>query len=196
MKKDKHSQRSKIFIIAVLVCGLLGLLVINTDSVTAEKKILSAEGAEIVTVDQNQVSEKALVESVSVMPSLLKLFSAMVLVIGLIYGVLYLFKKMMGNKYSGNGRGKVLEVLETTYLGPKKTVSLIRFADKAVLVGSTDGSMTALGELDEAKTKELLESLDSDDQDDPLENIVKATSVKFKAMTSKNYKQDLVDSQV
>ncbi|MEE8423643.1 MAG: flagellar biosynthetic protein FliO, partial [Thermodesulfobacteriota bacterium] len=43
---------------------------------------------------------------------------------------------IIGKKYAGNKTNNILEILETTHLGPKKSLSLVRVADKSVLVGT------------------------------------------------------------
>lgn len=139
---------------AILGLALLGLLFINTDPVTADRTavpVLQENQAQATATEDNLTSAMA----TSAVPSLLKMFSALVVVVLCIYAGIFLLKRTMGRRYTGNRQNSVLEVLETTYVGPKKTVSLIRVADKAVLVGITDGAISVLAELDADQTAEI-----------------------------------------
>ena len=161
MKNSKQKKRSQLLIIGILIISLMGVLIINSDRATAEN------GTSAVTAlkkaDAENTDDTALAEySSSIFPSMLKLLSALALVIACIYAALFLFKKMMGKKYSGNRQTKIMEVLETTYVGPKKSVSLIRVADKSVLIGTTDSQISILSELDEEKTREIIRSLENE----------------------------------
>lgn len=78
---------------------------------------------------------------------LVKLVLALGVVIAAIYGFLYLLRKMMGQKFSGNRSNRMIEVLETTYIAQKKCVSVIRFHDRAILVGICDSTIQRLAEL-------------------------------------------------
>jgi flagellar biogenesis protein FliO len=42
--------------------------------------------------------------------------------------------------------------METAYLAPRRAVSLVRVADKSVLIGITERNISILTELDEEKT--------------------------------------------
>ncbi len=91
----------------------------------------------------------------SLMMPMLKLVGALLLVVVAIYGFLFVLKKMMGQG-GGNG-GKLIEVLESSALGPKKSVALVRYSDKAVLVGIADNAISVLAELDSAETQKIMQ---------------------------------------
>lgn len=96
-------------------------------------------------------------ENSSALLSALKLAGAMIVVIGAIYGFLFLLRKMMGMRLSSNRNQRFLELLETTYIGQKKSISLVRFADRAILIGSSENSIAPLAELDSEETASLLQ---------------------------------------
>ncbi len=79
--------------------------------------------------------------------AIVKMLGALALVIVCIYGGLHLVKKSMGRMQRQAGRSKMIEVLETQYVGPKKAVSLVRVGNRAVLLGVTDGTINVLTEL-------------------------------------------------
>lgn len=184
-KSIRKRRRSQLAAVVIIIIALIGVLVVNTDRATAVRT--ASAGA----TDRVQRAETAAGEETpgffsSVMPSLLRLASALVIVVAAIYLGVYGLKKMMGKKYSGNRQLNLLEVLETTYIAPKKSVSLVRVADKAVLVGMSDSQITVLTELDTEETKRVLASLSSVEvEPDAFRTVFKAASKKIKEFTLK-----------
>ena len=81
-----------------------------------------------------------------ILPSLSRIGISLLVIIVIIYGTVFLLKKLSGNKVSGGGRGRAIQVIEQTYVGPKKSVCLLRMADRAVLIGITDSQINMLTE--------------------------------------------------
>lgn len=81
------------------------------------------------------------------MPSLARILAALLVIIVVIYLGVFLLRRMSGNRL-GSGRGKTIQVIEQTYLAPKKSVCLLKLADRAVLIGITDAAITLLTELE------------------------------------------------
>jgi len=148
VKNSKRQRRSIITVVIILTIAIGGLLAINTDSVDAERNI-NQTGA-----GDTDLAAKTL--TTSALPALLRMVSALVVVIICIYGAILLLKHFMGRRYSKSGHLRILEVLETAYVAPKKTVSLIRVADKSVLVGVTENGMSVLTELSPEQTTKVL----------------------------------------
>ncbi len=92
----------------------------------------------------------------SLVGPLVKLLLALVVVVGGIYGFLIVLRRMMGSKFSANRGNRLLETIETTYIAQKKSVSLIRYGDKAVLVGVADNSISVLAELSKDETSKII----------------------------------------
>lgn len=88
----------------------------------------------------------------SMLPALVKMISALVVVVIAIYGCVYGLKRLAGSRGRRPGEQRLLEVIETTYVAPKKTVSLVRVADKAVLIGVTESQISMLTELNAEQT--------------------------------------------
>jgi len=109
----------------------------------------------------NDTQAAKAVSDESVALSLAKLLGALILVVAGIYGFLYLLRKMMGQKLSANRNHKLLEVLETTYVAQKKTVSLVRFSDRAVLIGIAESGINVLAELNPEETARVLSEFSS-----------------------------------
>ncbi len=136
--------------VAVIVfTAVIGLMFINTGKADAELIGMKNTDGTVSESDNNQLAT-------SVVPSLMKIISALVIVLIAIYSSIYLLKKTMGKKFSGNKRLDSLEVIETTYVAPKKTISLIRVGNKSVLVGVTEQNISMLTELTTDETEQIL----------------------------------------
>ncbi|MBD3401813.1 flagellar biosynthetic protein FliO [candidate division GN15 bacterium] len=140
-----------IFTVAIiLVVALCGLVMIGSSGVEAEGTTNS-----LAEVKANAGNGGANVASGSPFGALFKMIAALVIVIACIYGGLYLLNRQMKRRQFGKAGG-TLDVIETAFVGPKKTVSLVRIADRAVLVGVTDNQITVLTELSEPETARIL----------------------------------------
>ncbi|MEA2031773.1 MAG: flagellar biosynthetic protein FliO [candidate division Zixibacteria bacterium] len=148
MKNNKPKRRSIITVVVIIAVAIVGLLAINTDPVTADRGVNQ--------VDTEDSGMKYETFASSALPALLRMVSALVVVIACIYGAILLLKRLMGRNYRGSGQLRALEVLETTSIAPKKTVSLIRVADKSVLVGVTENGMSVLTELSSDQTAKVM----------------------------------------
>jgi len=118
------------------------------------------------------------------------MIGALLIVITCIYLGLYLLKRTTMKRKSGKS-GHLLEVLETSYVAPKKTVALIRVADKAVLVGMTDNGMSALTELDATQTAEITASQTEVEEPDRFAQLLKSVSQRVRQVSMrKNSRSD------
>ncbi len=159
----------------------MGVLIINTNNASADKANPVIEKSS-TGVMENATQKTDYGFFSSTLPSMFKLAAALAVVLVAIYVGIYLLKKMMGRKYTGNRTNNLLEVLETTYVAPKKTVSLIRVADKAVLIGVAENNISILSEIDSVKTKEMLASIEYEPQQDNFTRMLKTASQKLMEM--------------
>ena len=147
---SKHKQNRRLFITVTVIVGvaLIGLFAINPGEATVRVKdtelLTDATAVETAPINDSPVW------------SILKMVSALVVVVVCIYLSVALLKKAMGKKLSANKTCNSLEVLETTYLAPRKSLSLVRVAEKSVLLGVTDNNISVLTELDAEETVDLL----------------------------------------
>ena len=130
--------------IAVLV---LGILLIGSAAV-ADTTV--AGGPETAAIDPALAdgAQDAAMPSLteSVLPSLGRIAVSLVVIIIFIYAVVFLLRKLSGNRLGGTRKGKTIQVIEQAYLAPKKSVCLLKMADRAVLIGITDSTINMLTE--------------------------------------------------
>ncbi len=145
-----------IIVSIILLAAFIGVSAINIGNVSAD-----GEKAAVETVGSTtgEIAEGSELGSSIPTGSIVRMVSALVIVVFSIYICVFLLKKFMGRKYGGrHGKDNLLEVLESTYVGPKKMVSLVRVADKSVLIGVTDQNISVLTELDADQTSELVKA--------------------------------------
>ena len=80
---------------------------------------------------------------------ILKFITFIFLIIGLLYGAFYFFKKGILKKgklgFLKNGDG--INILSTTYLGPKKNLIVVKVYNQVLLLGSSESGVTLIKEL-------------------------------------------------
>lgn len=67
------------------------------------------------------------------------------IVLGLAYLSLWAYRRLTGG--AGAVRQRLLQVLESQRLSPRQSVHLIRVGDRVLLVGATDGGLSALADV-------------------------------------------------
>ena len=142
---------------------LVGVTMMKVDSADAQYGLPAIGGgtaADNGSVAQSDpplpVEPSQPIEDPGVVDAMVKMISALALVIALVYGALYMLRRLMGRRLKGSGGNGSLEVLETTYVGQHKAISLVRVGHRSVLVGVTDSQITTLTELDVEETEEIL----------------------------------------
>jgi flagellar biosynthetic protein FliO len=123
---------------------LLALIVILAAAALADDPVTSTAPITPAKTDTLSASPTTgLTESV--LPSITRLGLSLLAIVVIIYATVFLMKKLSGNKI---GRGRTIQIIEQTYLAPKKSVCLLKLADRVVLVGITENNINMLTELD------------------------------------------------
>lgn len=97
-----------------------------------------------------------------------KMASALLIILGLLFLGFYLLKKYGHKAGLGMGSESMLKVVSAVSIGPKKSVVVVRFLNKDLVLGVTDSQINLLTEsrIDEYKdhnfAKVLSEKTDTD----------------------------------
>lgn len=179
-----------------LVVAFCGLVFINADPVDANLANGSTASS-LSDITDNKASSDNSFSFGTPVGSIVKMLSALIIVVMAVYAGVFLLKKFMHSKQQRVNGKILLEVIETTYVGPKKTVSLLRVADKSVLVGVTDQHISVLSELDADETAVILASDNSEENsaDANFGNLLDKTFTNIRKMTS-GRKTENVDKPV
>ena len=171
----KPNRRMAITVSVVLIIALLGVITIRINSSQAQKLSSSS-----TTGQTDSELMQSTTTTPSPVPSLMKIGAALAAVVICIYVGLFLLKKAMGRKYSGGGQGGHLEVLESMYVAPKKTVSLIRVGERTVLIGVTEAGVNMLTEFDEVNSASFVAPLEQSVTPTQFAGLLKTASQKIK----------------
>ncbi len=76
----------------------------------------------------------------------IKMASALFIILGLILLGFYLLKRYGHKAGLGMGSGNRLKIMEALSLGPKKSVIVVRFLNKDLVLGVTDSNINLLTE--------------------------------------------------
>jgi len=184
-QKKKSSLTFKLFVLLIVSAAFILARFSIADAgeipEQSETVVNTASGQ-----DANQDDESpALMKGGSLVEPLLKLLLALVVVVAGIYGFLFILRRMMGSRFSGNKSNRLIEVVETTYIAQKKSVSLIRFADKAVLVGVAEGAISVLAELTPEETGKVLSEKSSAKAETGFKSVFSSAREKMKSFNMK-----------
>jgi len=133
----------------VLLC-LWGMLAAPVwgDIIKADNPERLTEQAEEKPASSEPESDRVETPSMTdtVLPSLTRIGLSLLIIVGIIYISVFLLRRLSGRK-AGGGGGKTIRIIEQTYLSPKKSVCLLKLADRAVLVGITEANINLLTEM-------------------------------------------------
>lgn len=105
-----------------------------------------------------------------------KAFMTMMIIIGLMFGLLIAVRKFLFKKPHLTNDN--LKVLSTLSLQPKKSIFIVKVFNKVMLVGVSDNSMAALGEITDGETLKILESANQKKQMKGFSEILKGLTIK------------------
>lgn len=76
--------------------------------------------------------------------SIIKMVTALGIVLSLLFAVVYFVKKYLGKKIGLGGQEQKIRVVTSTYLGPKKSIALVEVAGEKIVVGITATNISML----------------------------------------------------
>jgi len=95
--------------------------------------------------------------------SLLKMISALAVVLGVMLACLWAARKFMNNKGAGVDDGQMIRVLSTRYLGPKSSILLLDVLGNVIVVGVTGTQISMLTTITDEESLERLRAPRSGD---------------------------------
>ena len=85
--------------------------------------------------------------------SVLKMSGSLFLILALLLFVYYFMRRLnVGGSFPGSRKGK-LEIVERLPLGPRQSVAVIKYCDKEIVIGVTQGNITLLHAMGEKNGK-------------------------------------------
>ncbi len=97
--------------------------------------------------------------SIDIVWSFIKMISALAVILGLLVGSLYFFKRFMRTGGPGTDQGELIRIVATRYLGPKSSVMVMDIAGQIVAVGVSGNQMTLLTPITDPGSLERIRNL-------------------------------------
>jgi flagellar protein FliO/FliZ len=88
--------------------------------------------------------------------SILKMIAVLLGVLGLIFLLAYVARRLGLSQYRGRSDGSGVEVIGVRSLGPRRQVVILRVGESILLVGATDRNLTPLMEIREPEEREKI----------------------------------------
>ena len=82
--------------------------------------------------------------SADIVWSFIKMISALAVILGLLIGAMFFFKRFMKQTGVGMDQGELIRVVAARYLGPKSSIMLLDIAGQIVAVGVSHNQLTML----------------------------------------------------
>jgi flagellar biosynthetic protein FliO len=83
-------------------------------------------------------------------PPALKMLSALAVVLAGLLAIIFFTKRMIANSVGGSG-DKLISVLASTYIGVKKSISLVRVPGALLVLGISNDNIRLLAKIDDQK---------------------------------------------
>jgi len=97
--------------------------------------------------------------SPELIPAFLKIVSALVLTVGIMILVAYLFKKIVKRTGAVIGNDDLIQVLSVKYLGSKNSIMLVNVLDNIMAIGISNGGISMLTEIVDIESLEKLKHI-------------------------------------
>ncbi|MCX5845029.1 MAG: flagellar biosynthetic protein FliO [Deltaproteobacteria bacterium] len=94
--------------------------------------------------------------------SLVKMISALAVVLGIMIAAMYFVKKFMKGTASGIDDGKFIKIISTRYIGPKCSIMLIDVLSSIIVISMANNQITMLTTISDPKSLERLKDFDRD----------------------------------
>ena len=111
-----------------------------------------------------QSTEEKESNSVGLVSSGLRMLTTLSLVLGLIFLLFFGFKKYV-LKNTAFGGGKLVNVLSTSFIAPKKNIALVEIAGEILVLGVSDQNISLLTNIREPRRVEEIKSAHGDNND-------------------------------
>ena len=126
-----------------------------------EKKVLASPKPDIKRVKQSNKSEPAPArEPLELWPSSLKMLSTLALVLGMMFLLFYAFKKLVLKNSLFGKYNKMVNVLSTGFLGPKKSIALVEVAGEVLVLGISNDHISLLSNIQDSEKIDRIKSGD------------------------------------
>ncbi len=112
---------------------------------------------------------------VDFLSSLVKMVSALAVVLGIMIAAIYLLKKYIKREGTGVDDGKFIKIISTRYIGPKCSIMLMVVLSNIIVVGLANNQITMLTTISDPQALEHLKNFQREKQRCLTQMITKST---------------------
>lgn len=99
-------------------------------------------------------------DAIAFWPSFLKMLLALILVMGLLVGAMYFFKRVLQQTTAGPHDHGAINIVTSRYLGPKSSIMLIDVLGTLIVIGITANQMSHLATISDVGALEKLKAVE------------------------------------
>jgi len=91
----------------------------------------------------------------------LKMIASLGIVLGGMFVIFYFFKRIMNKNISGTGGKKLVNIISNTYIGVKKSISLVEVPGALLVLGITNDNISLLAKIED---NEIIKNFNLDNE--------------------------------
>ncbi len=118
-----------------------------------------------------------------IIPTAIKMLTALGIVLGGMLGVYYLARRML-KRQTGNSKGKMIKVLESSFIGVKKNISLVEIPGAILVLGITNDNISLLSKIENMEIIEGYKKIENKKELFSFSDRLHRFSLKLKGMKS------------
>ena len=118
-----------------------------------------------------------------IIPTAIKMLTALGVVLGGML-VVYYFSKRILKRQVGNSKGKMIRVLESSYIGVKKNISLVEIPGAILVLGITNDNISLLSKIENQEIIEGYKKVENKKELFSFSDRLNEFSLKFKKPAS------------
>ena len=107
-----------------------------------------------------------MMDSTAFLPSFLRMLFALAVVLGVLMGAMYFFKRILQQTTSGSNDISAINIIAARYLGPKSSIMLVEVLGKVIVIGLSNNQMSHLATISEPEALDKLKYIEKHGKQD------------------------------
>jgi flagellar protein FliO/FliZ len=103
----------------------------------------------------------------AILPSFLKMLFALAIVLGLMLGAAYFFKRFLPRTSGGSNDNSLINIIASRYLGPRSSIMLVEILGKVIVIGISANQMSHLATISETEALDRLRHMVTQEKSPP-----------------------------
>jgi flagellar biosynthetic protein FliO len=103
----------------------------------------------------------------AILPSFFKMLFALAIVLGLMVGAAYFFKRFLPRTSGGLNDNSLINIVSSRYLGPKSSIMLVEILGKVIVLGISANQISHLATISEGEALDRLKHMGTQEKSSP-----------------------------